>query len=52
MVAYNINFCATYVDEFLLINNTKLTKIEFIQSHINKVPPNNYFPLSLNTTIA
>ena len=36
----NINFYGRYVDDILLIYNTKHTTREIIHSHINKVHPN------------
>jgi hypothetical protein len=51
MDAENIIFCDSYVDDIPLTNNTKYTTPDLIQSHINNVHPNNYLPVSLNTTI-
>ena len=41
--AQNITFYARYVDDILLIYNTKHTTLEIIHSHINKVHPNLQF---------
>jgi len=41
--AQNITFYARYVDDILLIYNTKHTTPELIHSHINKVHPNLQF---------
>jgi len=43
LVAQNITFYARYVDDILLIYNTKHTTPETTHSHINKVHPNLQF---------
>jgi len=50
--AQNITFYARYVDDILLIYNTKNTTPEIMHSHINKVHPNLQCTLPLNTTIS
>jgi len=49
--AQNINFYTRYIDDILLIYNTKRTTPEIIHRHINKVPTYN-LPLLSNTKIA
>ena len=50
--AQNITFYARYVDDILLIYNTKHTTLEIIHNHINKVHPIFNSLLHLNKKIA